>query len=297
MLQEIEEKGYTVVKNVLSPQAAFGYYHRFWNWLEYLKPGLTREDPETWKQKPFNLHGILQYYKIGHAQFIWDLRCEEAVMDVFAKLWDVEKEDLICSFDGACMMFPSKMKSRPWPHVDQGKNKENLETIQGFVNLLPCRENDGGLVVYEKSHLLHKSVLENREEKGNWIKFTDDDMETHYKNCKRVKVTCDMGDMVLWDSRAVHYAVDGKTAAEWANKDFENTFRSVIYVCMVPREKCTQKNQEKRKKLFSELRTTSHWPHEPKAFPKTPRSYGREDPYENTNLQKILPDVKCPFLI
>jgi hypothetical protein len=30
----------------------------------------------------------------------------------------------------------------------------------------------------------------------------------------------------------------------------------------------------KKQKAFNEIRSTSHWPHKPKLFPKNPRTYG-----------------------
>ena len=71
--------------------------------------------------------------------------------------------------------------------------------------------------------------------------------------------------------------------------------------------------QEKRKKAFEELRTSTHWPHKFKLFPKTPRTYGAELPdiqqicfpkindtvlklvgYDKT---KIIEEEKCIFII
>ena len=45
---------------------------------------------------------------------------------------------------------------------------------------------------------------------------------------------------------------------------------------MTPRSLATKKELEKRKKLFSELRMTSHWPHKVRLFPKIPQTYGKQ---------------------
>ena len=47
---------------------------------------------------------------------------------------------------------------------------------------------------------------------------------------------------------------------------------------MTPRSKCSVKDLEKKKKAFEEMRMTTHWPHKPKLFPKSPRTYGNEIP-------------------
>lgn len=55
-------------------------------------------------------------------------------------------------------------------------------------------------------------------------------------------------------------------------------FRMVGYVCYTPRSRATAASLEKKRKAFEELRMTSHWPHKPKLFPKTPRTYGKALP-------------------
>ena len=45
---------------------------------------------------------------------------------------------------------------------------------------------------------------------------------------------------------------------------------------MTPRSFANKKELEKRKKAFSELRMTSHWPHKVRLFPKTPQTYGKK---------------------
>jgi hypothetical protein len=47
---------------------------------------------------------------------------------------------------------------------------------------------------------------------------------------------------------------------------------------MTERNRATSKNLQKRKKIFDEMRMTSHWPHKPIMFSKTPRTYGKPLP-------------------
>ena len=42
----------------------------------------------------------------------------------------------------------------------------------------------------------------------------------------------------------------------------------------MPRQQATEKQIEKRKRAFKELRMTSHWPCNVKLFAKNPRTYG-----------------------
>ena len=45
---------------------------------------------------------------------------------------------------------------------------------------------------------------------------------------------------------------------------------------MKPISFSSKKELDKRKKLFSELRMTSHWPHKVRLFPKIPQTYGKK---------------------
>ncbi len=97
---DLETKGYAIVPNVISEKAN-QYYDRFWDWIEAFGPGIKRNKKNTWNSNnwPESRHGIIQHYALGHEQFIWDLRMEESVINVFAILWGTR--NLLVSFDGA----------------------------------------------------------------------------------------------------------------------------------------------------------------------------------------------------
>lgn len=76
--------------------------------------------------------------------------------------------------------------------------------------------------------------------------------------------------MVFWDSRTIH---QGKEAMK--DRKVPN-HRCVAYLCYTPRSLCSDKILEKKIKAYQELRTTNHWPHKPKVFPKMPRTFGKE---------------------
>ena len=86
--------------------------------------------------------------------------------------------------------------------------------------------------------------------------------------CEYKKIMCPKGSIVFWDSRTIHSGVEPNRSRTNIN------FRAIIYLCYMPREQATEKQLEKRKKAFGELRMTSHWPCNVKLFPKTPRTYG-----------------------
>ena len=75
--------------------------------------------------------------------------------------------------------------------------------------------------------------------------------------------------MAIWDSRTFHQNQYGR---------FNCEDRYAQYVCMLPREssKYTKAVQDKRKKYFKTLRTTSHWPYPVKVNGLQPRNWGDE---------------------
>ena len=276
---ELAKNGYVVIPNVLDHEKAIVYYDRFWDWLEEFNTGIDRDDSQTWKGDnwPSNSHGIFQNYGIGHAQFVWDMRTEPNVIQVFKDLWKTEK--LLTSFDGANMSKPSN-RSGAWAHVDQGPKKVGFQCAQGFVSLSDCGDDDGGLVVYERSHLLHEKFFKVHERKvtKDWYKFdTDSDELRFYQSCKQIKVNCKAGDMVLWDSRTVHY---NKTPS------LKSKCRSVIYVCMTPKKLATKNDLEKKVSAFKYGRMTSHWPHKPILFPINPNTRGNKALVDNFQVSR-----------
>ncbi len=138
------------------------------------------------------------------------------------------------------------------------------------MNLLDCGPEDGGLVVYEGSHLLHEEFFKTHivPVKDDWYMFSKSNKELEfYASCKKVKPCCNAGDMLIWDSRTVHYA----------SLPTGRKCRSAIYVCMTPAEWAGPEVIKMKRRAFEEKRMTNHWPHDPKLFDANPRTYWNED--------------------
>ena len=271
--EHLREHGWAVVGNVLTPKKVDTYVGRMWSWFEQLGTGIDRNDPATWRGDawPRNIHGILQHYRCGHAQFVWDIRTEPKVVGSFSKLWSVEPDQLLTSFDGFCFMKGPAV-SKGWPHWDQGSSKQGLQAVQGLVTLTSVESDaDGGLVVWDKSHTLHADYWREYGIKsgGDWYKVPEDHMKSMEReyDIKRVVVKAPAGSLILWDSRTIHH---NQPPAKGNPKQ-----RACVYVCMTPRAKATPKNIEKRQSAFTNLRMTTHWPHTVRLFPENPRHYGK----------------------
>lgn len=277
----LREHGYTVIPNVLDAGQVDSYSARFWDWIESFKTGIDRNNRETWKTAnwPPSIRGLIQHYKIGHAKFVWDLRTEQAIINIFAQLWGTD--DLLVSFDGACLAKPShkevEMQTDSWAHIDQGPRKAGkYECVQGLVTLSEAGPGLGGLVVYSGSHKLHKRFFERfpkfakKVGSGDWAKLEPRHRQWFFKHgAEEVQPAGPPGSLILWDSRTVHWAA--RPAKHMSH------CRMAVYLCYVPRSKATERDLEKKRKAFKERRMTSHWPANPKLFPKAPRTYGDDE--------------------
>lgn len=286
--KELDEKGYTIIPNVISQDKAREYHDAFWDMMEELNPDIKRDKRSTWKTEnwPLNLHGILQQYRVGHRQFVWDIRSEGKVIEVFKWIWGTE--ELLVSFDGLCLIRPTGRKSKAWPHVDQSPQSEGFQCAQGFINLHECGPHDGGLIVLEGSHKLHYQFFKEMgklNHKDDWYKFSDEEM-IFFKDCPRKKICCQPGDLVLWDSRTIHYTCNPTS----------DQYRMVVYVCMAPAEYASKEVLEKKKQAFHELRMTSHWPFKIQMFPTTPRFYNDQQRLLHAKIMKNVEKMKPPVL-
>ncbi|KYR02712.1 hypothetical protein DLAC_00175 [Tieghemostelium lacteum] len=271
--KHLYEHGWAIVPKVVTAECAEQYRQRFWDWLEGFNTGLKRNVPSTHKSEnwPGNIHGIFQNYGFGHNQFVWDIRCEPAIINVFKEIYGTDQ--LLVSFDGGNMSRPTNIESKPWPHFDQAHDKFGFHCIQGFLNLEQCGDHDGGLIVYQDSHKQHQPYFEETGEvsTNDWYKFdVDPNTLKHFKQCKKIKVNCQPGDVVLWDSRTIHYACPPQ-------KHKSDVNRTVVYVSYQPAYLALPSDIASKQNAFYNNRMTSHWAASVRLFPKTPRTYGNED--------------------
>ncbi|KAM0753443.1 hypothetical protein T439DRAFT_297788 [Meredithblackwellia eburnea MCA 4105] len=280
---DLVRDGFAVIKGVLSEEKAKGYVDEIQDWLESFGLGYKRDDPSTIRDECLPIihqKGLVQAYGAPHESFAWGVRSEPAVIDVFAKLFGTE--DLLSSFDAVNVSLPNRRdlpEVKPWLHQDQDPERPGFRCVQGFVNLLPCGPNDGGLVVLKGGHLVSKEyhdIFRNEEREFRWTNEMYLFKETGIswlkeKGLEFVKVDCGPGDMVLWDSRNPHYNVAPKGT----------TPRFVVYTCYAPVSTATQEDLLMKKKLFEETKGHSHWPQGLQPFIEkfiAPKRNGVEDP-------------------
>ncbi len=282
----IEKYGVAILPRVLTEDECQSMVKGMWDYLEPLTANMTvpikRTDPSTWRtfKELYPKHSmLLQHWSIGHAQFIWDLRTNPNVIKPFSKIWKTPDEDLLVSFDGASFHFPPekigsgwKNEKKSWLHTDQSYLRNDFECIQSWITANDVEEGDATLTVLEGSNNYHEECAKrfDKPESDDWYILSPNDLDWYIntKKCKKVNIKCPAGSMVFWDSRTIH------CGSEPLKTRKNEKIRCVAYLCYTPRNKATPSYIHKRINAFETLRTTSHWPHKPKMFPKTPRTYG-----------------------
>lgn len=281
----LDKYGVAIIENVLDEAEIDAMRVGMWDYLEHItqkfsKP-ISRDDKDSWKEysKLYPKHSmLLQNWGIGHAQFIWDLRQNEKIVDIFANLWNCENKDLLVSFDGASFHFPPEIthkgwyRGNLWYHTDQSYTRNGFECVQSWVTAYDVNEDDATLAFIEGSHKYHADFAKSYDitDKSDWYKHTEDELEFYLqdKGCKEGRITCKAGSMAFWDSRTIHCGTEPVKTRHNSNT------RNVAYICMMPRQTSTNALIKKKQKAFTDLRTTNHWANKPKLFPKIPRTYG-----------------------
>lgn len=235
------------------------------------------KEPKTWLSKnlPENLHGIFKY-DLGHTPFHWKIR--ELCIPLFAELYGTD--DLLCSFDSLNLSFPRKNdKTESWVHLDQSRANRNAECYQGVVNFLPNGEDDGGLLVVNKSHLIYDEYLENHPKSGyGWFQVNMGD--PLFQDLEVLKINLEPGQICFWSSKTAHFNCQPQS----------ESLRMAAYVSMMPRKGCDDATLEKRIKAFEDRRLTNHWA-VGKQFSINPKNsrYGSKNPRapESLNIKKL----------
>ena len=140
-----------------------------------------------------------------------------------------------------------------------------MQAVQGLLNYAPNGPSDGGLMLMKgaanlfdeffavkRQSFAHEDAPPADMEWNDLFLFSQDDVKWFEdRGCELVKVNLDEGDMVLWDSRTMHYArlPEGEQ------------IRHVQYVTMTPKRFATQETLDLRKECFDKFYGTTHWPH------------------------------------
>jgi len=247
---------------------------------------LDLSNPDTWIKQNLPVQSTINTfsgYGVAHEKFMWDARMEPGVIDAFARLWGTE--ELLVSFDALNITFPNRKdipKKGAWEHVDQSPLRRGLHCVQGIINLSKSGPEDGGLMVYPGSHKLVEEFFDTQTDKSTWTErdlhhFDQDQLDWFLeKGIQPLKIEADYGDLILWDSRTIHY---GSVPTE-----LSNTIRTVIYAAYTPAKLATPEALKVKAEVFEKFGGTTHWPHDnivPR-YNKATRDDGTVDPKDHS---------------
>jgi hypothetical protein len=299
VVEVVEKYGVAIIPNILDDEECEQMNKGMWDTLEFMTQTwdtpIDRCNPETWRemQKLYPTHSMLiQHWSIGHAQYVWDIRQNPKVVDIYSEIWKCPKEDLLVSFDAVSYHLPPEetrigwYRGHDWFHSDQSYLNSDFRCIQGWVTGYSVNEGDATLAFLESSNQYHKDFQDTFQttEKDDWYKLNDTELAFYSdRGCLHKRIKCPKGSLVLWDSRTIHCGSQALKTREKPN------YRNVAYVCYEPREKCTK--LKKKREAFENMRLTTHWPCKVKLFNKMPRTYGKEVHYPTQLPQPILNEL------
>ena len=200
-------------------------------------------------------------YCVVHEKFMWDIRQEDGIITPFTKVWGTDK--LIVSFDSVNITLPNRADKpvrKPWPHVDQSPLRRGLHCVQGIINLSTAGPEDGSLMLLPGSHNLVEEYFDTQTDSDSWkvedrYYFGEAGMKWFAdRGAKPIKVEAEPGDLILWDSRTVH----------WGGEPTEKSdrIRTVIYASYAPAELASEETLKQKKEVFEKYGATTHWPHD-----------------------------------
>jgi Phytanoyl-CoA dioxygenase (PhyH) len=262
---DLAENGFAVLKGVIPRERAISYQEKAYEWIKSFPGDLDMTNPDTWVDKNLPITNSIKsyaYYCVTHEKFFWDARQERGVLDTFAKIWGTD--ELLVSFDAMNLTFPNRkdIPRRPsWEHIDQSAIRRGLHCVQGLMVLSPSGPEDGGLVVFPGSHKLNDEFFDTQTDRKSWLPMKD----VHVFNKKELdwfaarsvhphKICAEIGDLILWDSRTIHY---GSEPTEKSDQ-----VRTVLYATYVPASLASPEQLELKKKAFENYSSTTHWPHQ-----------------------------------
>ncbi|WWC71807.1 uncharacterized protein I206_105766 [Kwoniella pini CBS 10737] len=312
-LIDLERDGYVIVPNVIPQEDCKEFQESAWEWLESFPYGFKRDDKSTWTSEhlPYGVTGgLYNRYSVNHEDFVWKIRTQPAIIKIFEQIWGTK--DLIASFDGMNASLPINEKTGrtdieptlPWPHIDQNpRNVNKFELYQGIANLSPNGSLDGGLCILKGSHKLHQEYFDSiggfklEQDAGikeNGYTYKNEEMNWFIeKGCEKIKIEAGQGDLILWDSRTIH----------WNASPIGEQTRFVTYVCYCPKSLMSSEELSIKYQIFKDRKGTTHFPYMNRvpaerpgyhnALPRRPN--GELDPANRTRPRKE--PIETPLML
>ncbi|WAQ95726.1 hypothetical protein MAR_028416 [Mya arenaria] len=274
-IAELEEKGYTIVANVLTGAQCDQAITEYRTWLAHFG-----------ERFPKSFNSLIKDHNVGHMDTTWRLRLLSK--PVFAQIWKTDK--LLTSYDAIAIGRPPEdgdedfqEPGKYWLHADTTPSRVGLHAYQGALYLEEQTKKDWTFQVIEGSHKYSEKLFQDCPDKteasrrlGYYYKLVDGD--TQYfedKGCRTMRVPVPKGGMVLWDSRLVH-----ANARPLPNRKTKGRWRFVTFISMTPAIWANETDLEKHREAYRKPTLTTHWSSQGIRLLKTSCSPGI--PFPNT---------------
>jgi len=225
----LEEYGVAIIPGILTEEECTLFENGVWNYLENLKRDISinRNKCDTWLNIPKE--------KVAHESFIWNVRENPGILQIFASYWHCSPEELLVSYEAASITFPPEIIKKGWgksPVFRRETKKEKI--IRAFVTAKDINRGDATLTFIEGSHKTNHEDLEK---------------ETIHR-----RIRCLSGDLILWDTSMLYCQTGPIQARKHAN------FQMGIHLCYYPRTNVKSVLLKRKKKNFMEGRITTYHP-------------------------------------
>ena len=300
-IDSIRRYGFCVIKDVLSNDESVNLFNGITNTLSYVTSQLPVpfdiNNTNTWNTlkslRPVK-GMIFQNWGLGHCQELWNLRCNQKIIDIFNLLYGypIGSKELLVSYDAFSFQCPPEytgnddFEINKWYHYDQSLERQNFECLQSWIAATDTYDGDATLAVMIYSHNLHsqiKQIIPGFSSNGDFVMLNEYIDLFKSFGCIEHRVKCPKGSLVIWDSRLLHYGAKPLKGRP------NHNFRCVAYLSYTPRFLGNEKDIKRKSEIIGKrgsngyLRTTNHWPHRPIMFPEIPSRMTK------ANIPNILP--------
>jgi len=198
--QELDEKGYVVIPNILTKQQCASYIRRI---RHQFHKAVAPEDETTFLTREAD-NGVV--HGLDNLRVLWEVRTHPDVRSIFQNLYP----------DTDLYLYVDRFNYRP-PHVQHqfqegwhiDEQPDNPQSnYQAFISLTSSSEHDDCLGILEKSHQCLDRFF---EEFPRMEAFLPEHHEWLKENgCVERRVECPAGSLVLWDSRCFHTPLNSR---------------------------------------------------------------------------------------